>query len=190
MDASESLSSPVQRTPRGRDELVLYLDFDGVLHHEDVYWTPRRGAYIKPAGHTLFEHAPLLEKVLGPYPEVRIVLSTSWVRVYSCDKSAKRLPPGLRSRVIGATFHSDMNEAAFANKARGIQVFEDVCRRCPRAWLALDDDDFNWPSWCRENLVHTHDELGIGEPTVLAELKAKLERMHTDLRNSSAEPER
>ncbi|MBB3182275.1 HAD domain-containing protein [Variovorax sp. Sphag1AA] len=178
MNASGPVPSTVIKAPRGRGELLLYLDFDGVLHHEEVYWTPRRGAYIKPEGHALFEHARLLEQVLAPYPTPRIVLSTSWVRAYSCAKSAKRLPPSLRSRVIGATFHSEMNEDAFATKARGIQVFEDVCRRRPRAWLALDDDDFNCPSWCRENLVHTHHELGISEPSVLAELREKLQLAH------------
>jgi hypothetical protein len=57
---------------------VLYLDFDGVLHPEEVY--QRRGAppYVKhPAGHTLFEHAELLAEVLKPYVNVAVVLSTS-----------------------------------------------------------------------------------------------------------------
>lgn len=27
--------------------LLLYLDFDGVLHHEDVRWSPKRGAYMQ-----------------------------------------------------------------------------------------------------------------------------------------------
>lgn len=46
------------RRPQGSDEPILYLDYDGVLHHEDVWWHRRRGAYVKPAGFTLFEHAP------------------------------------------------------------------------------------------------------------------------------------
>jgi hypothetical protein len=36
---------------------VLYLDFDGVLHPDEVYWHPRRGAYLREdlvaAGHAL-----------------------------------------------------------------------------------------------------------------------------------------
>lgn len=50
---------------RGHDGTVLYLDFDGVLHHEDVWWHPRRGVYIRTPGHQLFEHVPLLEEVLA-----------------------------------------------------------------------------------------------------------------------------
>lgn len=127
--------------PKGRGELVLYLDFDGVLHHENVLWHHKRGAYAGPPGFALFEHAGLLDKLLAPYPEVGIVLSTSWVRTYGCSGAAKRLPSGLRYRVLGATFHSEMDERTFDAKPRGKQVVEDVARRRPRGWLALDDTD-------------------------------------------------
>jgi hypothetical protein len=115
--------------------------------------------------------------VLEPYPDLRIVLSTSWVRRYTYSKAARRLPLTLRERVIGATYHSEMNEESFAAAPRGMQIWVDVQRRQPRDWLALDDDDESWPDWCREKLVRTHDELGISAPAVLEELKAKLARM-------------
>ncbi len=63
---------------RGRGELVLYLDFNGVLHHENCLCHPRKGPYLcAPAGHTLFQHVALLQELLFAYPDVRIVLSTS-----------------------------------------------------------------------------------------------------------------
>ncbi|MGJ7509937.1 HAD domain-containing protein [Variovorax sp. GT1P44] len=165
--------------PRGRDELVLYLDYDGVVHHEDVWWHPRRGPYIKAPGcYPLFQHTQMLVDVLEPYPNLKIVLSTSWVRHYTYSKAAKRLSPSLQQRVIGATYHSEMHEASFAATPRGLQIWADVLRRRPRDWLALDDDDLHWPAWCREKLVRTHDELGISEPAVLAELMTKLRTMH------------
>ena len=167
------------KTPNGKDELLLYMDYDGVAHHENVWWHPRRGPYIKAGPEfTLFQHAELLVDVLEPYPEVLVVLSTSWVRQYSYSKAAKRLTPALRARVIGATFHSAMHEEGFVATPRGLQVWADVLRRQPRDWLAIDDDCLHWPAWCREKLVRTHDELGISEPRVLAELKTKLALMH------------
>lgn len=52
----------------GSGEPVLYLDYDGVLIHEKVLWHPKRGAYLHaPEGHSLFQHAPLLEELLAPY---------------------------------------------------------------------------------------------------------------------------
>ncbi|MDM0068781.1 HAD domain-containing protein [Variovorax sp. J31P207] len=162
------------KAPKGRGELILWLDYDGVVHCESVYWSPKRGPFFKAEGYTLFEHAPLLAEVLEPYPSVRIVLSTSWVRLYSCDKAAKRLPDALRARVIGATFHTEMNEGAFLAQSRGQQVAADIRRRQPRDWLALDDTDEGWPEWCRGRFIRTHEELGISEPSVLDELKRKL----------------
>ncbi|RYF31932.1 MAG: hypothetical protein EOO23_00885 [Comamonadaceae bacterium] len=156
---------------------VLYLDFDGVLHHENCFWHPRRGAYlVAPPGYTLFQHAMLLERLLAPYPRVEIVLSTSWVRRYGCSHAAKRLLSSLRARVIGATFHSRMNERDFMELPRGQQVMGDVTRRQPKRWLALDDDPDGWPEQSLPNLVRTDEQAGIGAPHVKAELIEKLTR--------------
>lgn len=175
-----STAAPSGRTkvPRGYGEPVLYLDYDGVLHHENVHWDPRRGAYAGPPGFQLFEHAELLEKLLAPYPAVRIVLSTSWVRTYGCSGSAKRLPLGLRDRVVGATFHSKMSEPDFVAKPRGLQVTEDVMRRRPSAWMALDDVDEGWPGSVRSNVVLTDERLGIASPGIEEAIRAQLVRMH------------
>jgi len=155
---------------------VLYLDFDGVLHPEDVRRRAGRGPYIaSPSGHALFEHAPLLAGVLRPYPDIRIVLSTSWVRWYrSVHRVARKLPPELSTRVVGATYHEDMDEESFRQAPRGMQVWADVLRRKAAGWLALDDDYLHWPTWCREQLVRTDEVLGISAPHVLEELKTKL----------------
>lgn len=166
------------KPPRGRNGLVLYLDFDGVLHHENALWHPRRGVYLKaPPGYVLFQHVGLLEQILAPFDEVKIVLSTSWVRSYGCAGSAKRLPKALREKVIGATFHSQMNESSFTAAPRGMQVWSDVVRRKPRDWLALDDDYLHWPAWCLDKYVRTHEHEGISEAAVEAELRQKLALM-------------
>ena len=163
---------------KGRGERLLYLDFDGVLHHENVLWHPKIGAYMSaPDGYVLFQHAELLERMLAPYPEIQIVLSTSWVRRYGCARSAKQLRPSLRRRVIGATFHSKMNKFEFAEKPRGLQVWEDVLKRRPRNWLALDDDWLDWPGCCIDNYVKTHSIEGLCDPAVLDTFARKLQEM-------------
>lgn len=171
---------PAVPPPVATGGLILYLDFDGVLHPGNVYMRPGKGPYIEsPEGHTLFEHCELLERVLLPYPDVRIVLSTSWVRVYkSVARVARKLTPELRARVIGATYHGSMDAESFREAPRGMQIWADVLRRQPADWLAVDDDYLHWPTWCRDKLVRTHEILGIGTPVVLAELRAKLARMH------------
>jgi hypothetical protein len=139
----------------------------------------KRGPQLKaPPQYSLFQHAPLLEEFLAPYPEVRIVLSTSWARVYGCENAAKRLPDGLRARVIGSTVHSRMYEEGFIAAPRGMQVWSDVLRRRPKDLVALDDDYLHWPKWCLDKYVKTHEHKGINHPSVMEEIKTKFTAMH------------
>ena len=163
----------------GQGELLLYLDFDGVLHPERVWWHPTVGPYLSDPGEDkLFQHATLLERLLAPYPDVRIILSTTWVRHYGVAKSAKELRPALRQRVIGATFHNRMNQEAFAMTPRGQQVWSDVQKRKPRDWLALDDCPDGWPPEAAGRFIRTDPHQGLGHPGVLIQFKQQLEAMH------------
>jgi hypothetical protein len=163
--------------PRRGGGHLLYLDYDGVLHPESVYFYHRRGPVLVNApGHHMFEHVDLLEQELKPYPSLKIILSTSWVRRYhgSLARVARHLTPGLRERIIGATYHSRMDEHEFGEAPRGVQIWADVVRRKPTSWLALDDDYVRWPKWCRDKLVLTDETLGISALHVLDELRIKL----------------
>jgi hypothetical protein len=165
------------KPPAGRGRPILYLDFDGVLHHEDVIWQPRRGAYMNAWGHRLFEHVQLLEQLLAEVPQVAIVLSTSWVRQYGFSRAAKRLGPALRARCIGSTWHSGLRgdgEYAFLQQSRGLQVIEDVRRREPAGWVAVDDDHGDWPPAFEQHLVRSNAVLGIGHAPVFNDLRDKL----------------
>src|SRR5260370_27843970 len=46
-----------------------------------LFRSPRRGIYMSPyqaSEHSLFEWLPLLQEELAPYPQVAIVLSSTW----------------------------------------------------------------------------------------------------------------
>jgi len=166
--------------PRRRGGKVLYLDFDGAVHPSEVWLVKGYGPQlIGCPGHKLFEHCPVLERELAPYPNVAIVLSTSWVVNYrgSIHRLAKRLTPGLAARVIGATFHSRMDRQQFAELPRGLQIFADVIRRRPSSWVAIDDDDQDWPNWCRDRLVLTDSHDGLGSTGAINTLRELLREM-------------
>lgn len=155
--------------------LVIYLDFDGVLHDDAVFWSKQQGIHIRTPGRTLFEWAPILEAMLAPYSAVKIVLSTSWVRVKSFDFSLSKLPPGLQARVIGATYHRRfVRKWEFDNQARGAQILADVQRRRPLDWFAIDNDDEAWPPNYRRHLVKTDDHAGLSDPAAQLEIQARL----------------
>lgn len=155
---------------------VLYLDFDGVLHPEPVYRHLKRGMYFgaEHRGHTFFENADFLLEVLAPYPDVAIVLSTSWVRVLGYSRAKECLPMELGRKVIGAVFHSRMSKLEFDGTSRGHQVLADATRRGVTRWLALDDDKEGWLTSAPAHLVTTHKTLGIKEPQVAEVLMEKL----------------
>ncbi len=154
---------------------ILYLDFDGVLHDERVYFHPRRGIYVDTPDRVLFEWMPILERLLLPHPDIRIVLSTSWVRVRSATFVIKNLSPSLQERIIGTTFGpDDVDKSIFSAMPRGMQVTQDVQRRTPAAWFAIDDNGLGWPAWSKDKLIRTNGVRGISDPLVQQAIAAML----------------
>ena len=191
MAMSSGQSSPYlpESTPRSAD-VVLYLDLDGVVHHEKVLWHPRKGIYMsqyEAAGHSLFEWVPILESVLQPHPAVALVLSSTWCIRPGYSATLKRLPATLSARFIGGTYHKRVhgvdpwNLSMFRTTPRGVQVQEDAQRRRPQQWIALDDDLEDWPDSCRQNLVACEGTTGLSNPEVQHELREKLRSCHVAL---------
>lgn len=157
---------------------ILYLDFDGVLHDEEVFFHPKHGIYLRTSGRTLFEWMSILESLLAPYPDVKIVLSTSWVRAKSFNYAKEQLSVTLQARVIGATFHKrHMRKYDFGLLPRGVQITNDLVHRKPDAWFAIDDEYLGWPEWCRDNLIQTDGVRGISDPAVQDAIRAMLKRL-------------
>lgn len=163
----------------GTRVLVLYLDFDGVLHHHNVKGAQGSGPFLAaPPRYTLFQHAPLLEQLLERYPHVQIVLSTSWAYRYGTGIAASRLPASLQARVVGSTFSACITHLDdFAGMPRGMQVAADAANRNPGDWIALDDDAVGWPKQHLHRLVKAHPYEGISKPGVLKNLTKKLAQL-------------
>ena len=136
-----------------------------------LQWSPAALALIEML------QAPLgiLIELLAPYPDVAIVLSTSWVRVLGYSRARACLPPALASRVIGAVFHSRMNKQEFDAMSRGAQVLSDATRRGVARWLAVDDDNEGWLSVGSSHLVLTNGDLGLAAPKTVQELRHALQ---------------
>jgi Swiss Army Knife RNA repair-like protein len=146
--------------------------------HPDAVYRTRRGIVVRGHGETrLFAWAPVLEAALRPHPEVRIVLSTSWVRVLGYTQARERLPAALRNRVMGASWHSRMDQRAWEAMTRFEQIHGYVRRHALTRWLALDNDAMGWPGSMRRHLVLTDDDKGLSAAAVQSELAAKLEAL-------------
>lgn len=158
---------------------ICYLDYDGVLHDGNVMRNRTRGMYIATPQREFFEWMPILEELLAPYPDLKIVLSTTWIRELGFDQAKQELSPALRDRVIGATFlHPKIVKAAFDMQPRGMQILGDVMRRTPADWFALDDDPFGWPAKYQDHLIQTDGSRGLDDPAVRERVARRLAAMH------------
>ncbi|MBD1553153.1 HAD domain-containing protein [Pseudomonas typographi] len=166
--------------PTKRDQ-VLFLDFDGVLHPDAVYLS-RQGPTLRSEG-ALFMWAPALADSLEPFPQVSLVLSTSWVRNLGFKRAAAYLPAALGARVIGATWHSSMaKDWPGDSRWDGRTRYDQICRYASRArlahWVSLDDDPEGWGTTARHRLVVCDPDSGLGESRTQELLIDALERMN------------
>ncbi|WP_282365361.1 HAD domain-containing protein [Pseudomonas sp. PS02290] len=157
--------------------MIIFLDFDGVLHPDSVFMAPS-GPSLREEG-TLFMWMPLLESVLAQYADARIVLSTSWVRNLGFSRAKKRLSKNLQDRVVGSTWHSSMakewtDQILWDQSTRYHQIIRYVVRGNISKWLAIDDDAEGWGAQYQELLIRTDPATGLSGAGVIAELTAKL----------------
>lgn len=158
--------------------MILFLDFDGVLHPDAVYLRPNGEVELRSGGE-LFMWAPLLIEALSAHQNIRIVLSTSWARNLGYYQARKALPTDIQNRVIGATWHSAMGRGwpdyiAWDNQSRYEQIAAWLARSQEQtSWVAIDDDADGWPDSQRKQLVQTNPQLGLVTQGVMAELVRK-----------------
>ena len=157
---------------------ILFVDYDGVLHPRSVF-LERGHLVLRRDDIALFEWSALLLEALAPYPEIRIVLSTSWVTLgFSYAKA--QLPRQLQERVIGATVDGADNDFKWLTRYR--QILRYVQRNQCSRWLAIDDDVETWGDQHRAHLVATDGDLGLSQPDKLEELAAKLTWLKGELK--------
>lgn len=165
--------------------MILFLDFDGVLHPDEAYLV--KGRPVLRADGALFMWAPPLADALKNYPAVQIVLSTSWARDLRFARARSFLPPDLQQRVIGATWHSRMasnDDGDFRTRSRNTwwdqaTRYQQIRRYVDKAqlvnWIAIDDAPEGWADADRHRLIQTDPRQGLGAPAAMARLQVLLE---------------
>lgn len=141
---------------------TLYLDYDGVLHPDEVYRMRDGSIVVKnvPGMEAkLFMWADeLAERIKGR--DVQVVLATSWVKVIGFPKSLERLPPGIAERVAGSTYHSSQRHD-WDHYSRYQQIQKHATRHQLFTWLALDNDVEDWSPKAMHHLCTCDDVTGI-----------------------------
>ena len=147
-------------------DLTLFLDFDGVLHPlwEPLEQTRGAKAYAGP----FFVHAPrLVELLTGYLPHIDIVISSTWGRRRDLATLQGLLPAPLAARVTDAIHHRlppleafDQRKGLTSRWAEIAWYREHVRPAIGDHWLAIDDNDSEWPTEAAKHLAHCARPLG------------------------------
>ena len=127
-------------------EWILFLDFDGVLHPEGA------GAELE------FCHLDNFEQVMREFPQVQIVVSSSWRFSESIEMLLLHFSNDIRERIVGITLRLLEFDSMRGQRQWECEAW--VSEHRPQArWLALDDRAQYFDAGC-QNLVlipHVHD---------------------------------
>jgi hypothetical protein len=155
---------------------IIYFDCDHVLPGRVPRFRdpPSRAT----PGDALFLNAPILVRLLDPYPDLKIVLSSSWANELGVGRARGYLPKAMRQHVVGTTLHKrHMRKEEFSNLTRYEQIMTDVQRRHPTRWIAIDDDLQGWPEESLERIVAMPLVLGLSSPAAALELQRRLAKV-------------
>lgn len=108
--------------------MVLFLDFDGVLHGFDG------------TAKDLFRHAPRFSAVLRDHVNIEVVISSDWRKDACIADLAAHFEIDVRHRFIGLT---DVDSDPMGSRRRERECWQWLCAhsREHERWIAIDD----WP---------------------------------------------
>ncbi|RZI44409.1 hypothetical protein EGT07_03035 [Herbaspirillum sp. HC18] len=130
--------------------MILFLDFDGVLHPFD-----------HPAG--VFVLLPDFERVMRDFRDVDIVISSAWRELHPLPALKSLFSPDIRRRIIGATPVFNGMDHPYIREAEILAWLRETGRE-NEAWLAIDDTDWFFSPDC-SNLVLVNPDTGFNDDT-------------------------
>jgi hypothetical protein len=137
---------------------MVFLDFDGVLHPENV-----------KGQEPLLCRLPLLEEVLREFPQVQIVISSTWRLRWRDPEIAlremrKHFSADIDSRVIGVTPSCSGLDWRAAPEGLSLYPRQWECETWLRAhrtpgtpWLAIDDRAYWFRPFCKSLMIVDRD---------------------------------
>nr|MDP2191459.1 HAD domain-containing protein [Rhodoferax sp.] len=128
------------------DQLILFLDSDGVLHPDGV------GTDLE------FCQLDNFEGVMREFPQVRIVVSSTWRLSESVEELRRHFSADIQERIVGVTPRVGNHDSVRGQRQRECEAW--IRENSPDVpWLALDDWARYFDEGC-ENLVlipHVYD---------------------------------
>lgn len=142
---------------------LLYLGISGVLHPSASRYQHVRSGSPWSQGHHPYESVPWLAQTLEPWPDLRIILTSTQPWKHGLATVLGHLGP-LAARVGGFTFEdlttqpvhqvqtrsgagqwSSFSSEDYWRMNKSDIVMAHVAWRRPSAWMAVDDENILWP---------------------------------------------
>ncbi|WP_288841842.1 HAD domain-containing protein [uncultured Deefgea sp.] len=155
-----------------RQFIYLYLDFDGVLHADGEPAIDGCGRLCQNPN--LFCWLKNLEEILDDFPDVKIIVSSDWRRLFDDETLIKLL------RGVGWRFHGVV-ECIAAN--RYAEILQDASTKKIESWLALDDHkSVKAAAASDERLIFCFPQTGISAHAQQEELRQKITLLQKKIR--------
>lgn len=143
--------------------MIIFLDFDGVLHELD-----------RSMG--LFSCEVHLAHVLRDYPHVEIVVSSAWREEHTLKYIQAFFLTDLKTRIVGATPIHEIRDAGDVAGSRYREILA-YLGDSGADWLAIDDDALLFPPGCA-GLILCADGFKYAEEIALRTALEKFEADH------------
>lgn len=160
--------------------MILFLDFDGVLH-------PQHDGEPTPVDR-VFCHLTRFEAVMRDFPNVEIVISSTWRYQFTLDQLRARFSPDIAARIIDTTPQTERHlESQYLPARREEEILDWLVttgRECV-PWIALDDAAWQFERH-RDRLIACTWYVGLDDAAEM-KLRAALASGKTDHNNHAIE---
>ncbi|MDR6385065.1 HAD domain-containing protein [Paraburkholderia caribensis] len=155
----------------------IYLNFDGVLHPDQVFYEDGCIPSLLAPGHNAFEYAELLAMTLEGYEDVVIILNTWWTFYLGLDACKDLLPTALAARIGGSTIQ--YLEAYDSMPARLKEAECHIARRRSRPWVILDHTNARYRRDFLPHLLLFDPSQGLGNRSAQRSIERRLRLLQT-----------
>jgi hypothetical protein len=122
--------------------MLMFLNFDGVLHPNAVRFAKTKNPTLNAAQHRLFESNDTLADVVADFSNLHLILNTWWTYFLGCDESLCCLPKSLSSRVSGSILQ---HLSSYPNLPHRVSLATEAVRTVDEPILILDHADARYP---------------------------------------------
>jgi len=140
--------------------MILFLDFDGVLHPEGV------GSDLE------FFYLDNFQQLLRQFPSIRVVVSSTWRLSEPLDVLRHYFAPDIRERIVGVTPDIQASNSRRQPGGRQRECEAWIEQNCPQTpWIAIDDRESYFDPGCEHLFLvpHVYDG-GVGLDSAQIEL--------------------